>query len=105
MSTARQKVLVVVMGPTAVGKTAVAIEVAKHLKTEIISMKLHENKFDKEVFEGCFSILKTLQKLKMEVESLFLKIYSLLMSIFTYFNFINHFDSCLFCMHTTNKCV
>ena len=29
MSTARQKVLVVVMGPTAVGKTAVAIEVAK----------------------------------------------------------------------------
>ncbi len=32
-----KKVLVVVMGPTAVGKTAVAIELAKHLKTEIVS--------------------------------------------------------------------
>ncbi|MEQ8303630.1 MAG: tRNA (adenosine(37)-N6)-dimethylallyltransferase MiaA [Cyclobacteriaceae bacterium] len=37
MCAARQKVLVVVMGPTAVGKTAVAIELAKHLKTEIVS--------------------------------------------------------------------
>ncbi|MER3373591.1 MAG: isopentenyl transferase family protein, partial [Allomuricauda sp.] len=37
MCAARQKVLVAVMGPTAVGKTAVAIELAKHLKTEIVS--------------------------------------------------------------------
>ena len=32
-----QKSLIVICGPTAVGKTAVAIEVAKHFKTEILS--------------------------------------------------------------------
>lgn len=31
------KTLIVVIGPTAVGKTAMAIEIAKHFKTEIIS--------------------------------------------------------------------
>ncbi len=33
----RQKALIVITGPTAVGKTALAIELAKELKTEIIS--------------------------------------------------------------------
>ncbi len=32
-----QKILIIIAGPTAVGKTAVAIEVAKHFNTEIIS--------------------------------------------------------------------
>lgn len=33
----RTKTLIMIMGPTAVGKTALAIEVAKHFETEIIS--------------------------------------------------------------------
>ncbi len=33
----KNKTVIVIAGPTAVGKTAVAIEVAKHFKTEIIS--------------------------------------------------------------------
>ena len=32
-----KKTVIIIAGPTAVGKTAVAIEVAKHFKTEIIS--------------------------------------------------------------------
>lgn len=32
-----RKTLIVIVGPTAIGKTALAIEVAKHFKTEIIS--------------------------------------------------------------------
>jgi tRNA dimethylallyltransferase len=35
--TASKKTVIIIAGPTAVGKTAVAIEVAKHFKTEIIS--------------------------------------------------------------------
>lgn len=32
-----QKIIIIICGPTAVGKTAVAIQLAKHLQTEIIS--------------------------------------------------------------------
>ena len=31
------KTLLIITGPTAIGKTAIAIEVAKHYKTEIVS--------------------------------------------------------------------
>jgi tRNA dimethylallyltransferase len=31
------KTLIIIAGPTAIGKTALAIRLAKHLKTEIIS--------------------------------------------------------------------
>ena len=37
MSIAQQKYLITVIGPTAIGKTALAIEVAKHFKCEILS--------------------------------------------------------------------
>jgi tRNA dimethylallyltransferase len=37
MSLAKNKTVIIIAGPTAVGKTAVAIELAKHYKTEIIS--------------------------------------------------------------------
>ena len=37
MKTSSQKTVVVIMGPTAVGKSAVAIEIAGHFQTEIIS--------------------------------------------------------------------
>ncbi|HWB64449.1 MAG TPA: tRNA (adenosine(37)-N6)-dimethylallyltransferase MiaA [Chitinophagales bacterium] len=37
VSTENRKYLIVVCGPTAVGKTAAAIEIAKHYKTEIVS--------------------------------------------------------------------
>jgi tRNA dimethylallyltransferase len=37
MSILSQKKVIIITGPTAVGKTAVAIEMAKHFKTEIIS--------------------------------------------------------------------
>jgi tRNA dimethylallyltransferase len=37
MKAAKNKTVIVIAGPTAVGKTAVAIEVAKHFQTEIIS--------------------------------------------------------------------
>ena len=37
MNTSQKKYLVIIAGPTAVGKTATAIEVAKYFKTEIIS--------------------------------------------------------------------
>jgi tRNA dimethylallyltransferase len=37
MSLTKSKTVVIVAGPTAVGKTAVAVELAKHFKTEIIS--------------------------------------------------------------------
>lgn len=37
MSLAKNKTVVIIAGPTAVGKTAVAVELAKHFKTEIIS--------------------------------------------------------------------
>ena len=37
MPLAKNKTVVIIAGPTAVGKTAVAIELAKHFKTEIIS--------------------------------------------------------------------
>ena len=37
MEMSRQKTLIVVVGPTAVGKTALAIELANHFKTSIIS--------------------------------------------------------------------
>jgi tRNA dimethylallyltransferase len=37
MSLAKNKTVIIVAGPTALGKTAVAIELAKHFKTEIIS--------------------------------------------------------------------
>ena len=33
----KQKKLIVIQGPTAIGKTALAIEVAQHLGTEILS--------------------------------------------------------------------
>ena len=33
----KTKTVIVIAGPTAVGKTAIAIEAAKHFKTEIIS--------------------------------------------------------------------
>ena len=33
----QQKTLIVIAGPTAIGKTALAIEVAQHFNTEIIS--------------------------------------------------------------------
>lgn len=33
----KEKLLIVIAGPTAIGKTALAIEIAKHFKTEIIS--------------------------------------------------------------------
>lgn len=33
----KQKTLIVIAGPTAIGKTALAIEIAKHFKTEIVS--------------------------------------------------------------------
>ena len=33
----KNKKLIVIAGPTAVGKTAVAIDIARHLQTEIIS--------------------------------------------------------------------
>ena len=32
-----QKTLIVIVGPTAVGKTALAIDIAKHFQTEILS--------------------------------------------------------------------
>src|SRR3569833_2366809 len=34
---ANEKTVIIIAGPTAVGKTSVAIEVAKHFQTEIIS--------------------------------------------------------------------
>jgi len=37
MSLTKSKTVIIVAGPTAVGKTAVAVELAKHFKTEIIS--------------------------------------------------------------------
>ena len=37
MALARNKTVIIVMGPTAVGKTSVALEMAKYFKTEIIS--------------------------------------------------------------------
>ena len=37
MPFAKNKTVVIIAGPTAVGKTAVAVELAKHFKTEIIS--------------------------------------------------------------------
>ncbi|MES1219274.1 MAG: tRNA (adenosine(37)-N6)-dimethylallyltransferase MiaA [Bacteroidota bacterium] len=37
MNISSQKTIIIIAGPTAVGKTAVAIEVAKHFQTEIIS--------------------------------------------------------------------
>jgi tRNA dimethylallyltransferase len=37
MNTSHKKTIVVIAGPTAVGKTAVAIELARHFQTEIIS--------------------------------------------------------------------
>lgn len=37
MSFSKNKTVVIIAGPTAVGKTAVAVELAKHFKTEIIS--------------------------------------------------------------------
>ena len=37
MSFPRQKIVIIVAGPTAVGKTSVAIQLAKHFQTEIIS--------------------------------------------------------------------
>jgi tRNA dimethylallyltransferase len=37
MSLAKNKTVIIIAGPTAVGKTAVAIELAEHFKTEIIS--------------------------------------------------------------------
>ena len=37
MASAKNKTVVIVLGPTAAGKTFVAIELAKEFKTEIIS--------------------------------------------------------------------
>src|SRR5262245_38070192 len=37
MNLSTQKSVVIVVGPTAVGKTSLAIQLAKHFKTEIIS--------------------------------------------------------------------
>lgn len=37
MNNPKQKTVIIICGPTAVGKTAVAIELAKHFQTEIIS--------------------------------------------------------------------
>ena len=37
MSSNKNKKIIIVAGPTAVGKTAVAIQIAKHFNTEIIS--------------------------------------------------------------------
>lgn len=37
MNVSQNKTAIIICGPTAVGKTAVAIQIAKHLGTEIIS--------------------------------------------------------------------
>lgn len=37
METSKQKTVIIICGPTAVGKTAVALQLAKHFQTEIIS--------------------------------------------------------------------
>ena len=37
MNSLRQKTVIIIAGPTAVGKTSLAIQIAKHFNTEIIS--------------------------------------------------------------------
>jgi len=48
--TAKNKTLITVVGPTAIGKTSLSIELAKHFKTEIISCDSRQ--FYKEMYIG-----------------------------------------------------